>query len=133
MMTGASGDTDLETTSSPVASADISAPESLHYIVTHIFHPPRQFLDWKAVDCHVPAEMDLSLFRAVCVAAHAYSAHICGTSEPRWPCITKMLDNLQASIQTRWLDNNPARVISQLQEMQTGGASTVLCRPVLDR
>ncbi|KAH0835817.1 hypothetical protein J3R83DRAFT_9676 [Lanmaoa asiatica] len=86
---------------------------SLHYAVTHVFFPvelPRE--------SDYTLENGLSLARAACAAAHAYSLHVHGTSEPQWHCITKMLDNLQASIQSEHLDEG--HVISQLREMQTG-------------
>ena len=88
----------------------------LDYIVTHVFFP-----------VHLPnclnrfgiLQNELSLARTLCAAAHAYSAHVCGTSEQaQWRRITKMLDNLQASVQD---DGN---IIFQLREMRTGGTFT---------
>lgn len=101
-------------TSSPVF---IHTPTSFHCAVTHVFLPVELPHD---NDCTL--EDELSLARVVCTAAHAYSAHVDGTSEPRWKRITQMLDNLQASIQSEHLDRD--HVISQLRGMQTGGTLT---------
>ena len=68
-------------------------------------------------------------------SAHAYSTHVCGIAEPQWLCVTKMLDNLQASIQSghivfqlRGIRTGgtlvTGHVISQLRGMQIGGTST---------
>ena len=63
---------------------------------------------------------DYWLIRPVCAVARAYSEIVDDTLKLQWRSITKMLDNLEASIQ-------PGRpvtedhVISQLCEMQTGG------------
>ena len=90
----------------------------LEYAVMHVFFPitlPN--------DNDYTHEYDLSLVRAVCAAAHAYTPHVCGTyEEPQWHHITKMLDNLQASIQSERLDKD--HVISQLRAMETGGTPT---------
>ena len=85
------------------------------HAVTHVFLPVQ--LPEKD-DCTL--ENEHSLARAVCVAAHDYGTHVCGTSEQaQWNRITKMLDNLQASIQSKHMDKD--HVISQLRGMQTGG------------
>ena len=98
-------DPDLQTTNSP----------AFVHIVTHVF-----------LSVQLPDENDNipenshSLMRAVCAAAHTYGTHLCGTSEQaQWHRITKMLDNLQASVQSEHMDND--HVISQLRGMQTGG------------
>ena len=92
----------------------------LEYAVTHVFFPitlPN--------DNDYTHEYDLSLVRAVCAAAHAYTPHVCGTSEEaQWHHITKMLDSLQASVQSERLDKD--HVISQLRGMATGGTSTIV-------
>ena len=65
-------------------------------------------------------EKDHSLARAVCAAAHAYNTRVCGTLEQaQWHHITRMLDNLQASVQSEPMDHH--HVIAQLRGMQTGG------------
>jgi len=100
-------DSDLEMTSS-----------TFQYAVTHVFLPVRlpKHSDYTL-------ENDLALARAVCAAAHAYSAHVCGASDQtQWVRITKMLDNLQASAKSERLDED--QVISQLRGMQTGGTPT---------
>ena len=87
-----------------------SSPAFIH-ILTHVFlpvYPPDK-------NDNTP-ENEHSLARAVCAAARAYGTHVSGTSEqPQWNHITKMLDNLQASVQSN------GYVISQLRGMQTGG------------
>ena len=88
-----------------------SSPAFIH-ILTHVFlpvYPPDK-------NDNTP-ENEHSLARAVCAAARAYGTHVSGTSEqPQWNHITKMLDNLQASVH---MEND--RVISQLRAMQMGG------------
>jgi hypothetical protein len=102
--TSSTNDPNLQTTNSPFV-----------HIVTHVFLP----VQLPDEDDNTP-ENRHSLARAVCAAAHAYVAHVCGTSEQaQWNCITKMLDNLQASVQLEDMDND--RVISQLRGMETGG------------
>lgn len=87
---------------------------ALNYVITHVFFPPV-----------VPEKSDytskneFSLARAVCTAAHAYSARTEDTLRPQWHPIAKMLDNLQASVQSGLLDKG--KVISQLSGMQSGG------------
>ena len=104
---------DLEATSSS-SSYHTSTP--LNYAITHVFLPV-QLPD----DTDYAPENEHSLVRAVCAAAHAYGA-LCGTSEQaRWHRVTKMLDNLQTSVQSEHMDSDHVRVISQLREMQTGG------------
>ena len=103
---------DLEATSSS-SSYHTSTP--LSYAITHVFLPVQlpNGTDYAPENEH-------SLARAVCAAAHAYGAHICGTSEQaQWHHITKMLDNLQAWVQSEHMGSD--HVISQLREMQTGG------------
>ena len=91
-----------------------NSPAFVH-IVTHVFLP----VQLPDENDNTP-ENSHSLARAVCDAAHAYGTHLCETSEQaQWQRITKMLDNLQASVQSERMDND--RVISQLRGMQTGG------------
>ncbi|KAF8443937.1 hypothetical protein L210DRAFT_3643512 [Boletus edulis BED1] len=96
------------------STAFVHTSKSLEYVATHVFLP-----------VHLPEKSDYSaennhaLARAVCAAAHAYAKHVCGTSEQaQWHRVTKMLDNLQASVQSERLGSD--HVISQLQGMQTG-------------
>ena len=91
------------------------------YVMTHVFLPVQLGQNTHLFSTH---EGDLSLVRAVCAAAHAYSTHVYETSEDLWHCITKMLDNLLASVQSERLDKH--RTISQLRGMQTGGMLTVV-------
>ncbi|KAG6376813.1 hypothetical protein JVT61DRAFT_1839 [Boletus reticuloceps] len=97
------------------STAFVHTSQSLEYVVTHVFlpvHPPDKS-DYTVKNNHV-------LARAVCAAAHAYAKHVCGTSEHlQWLRVTKMLDNLQASVQSERLDSD--YVISQLRGMQAGG------------
>ena len=104
-------------TASSADDPDLQTTSSLAFvhILTHVFLPVRP-----------PDEKDntpensYSLARAVCAAAHAYGTHLCGISEQaQWHRITKMLDNLEASVQSEHMDND--HVISQLRGMQTGG------------
>ena len=109
----ASDDPDLEATGS---SSSGHTSTTFNYAVTHVFLPVQLPF---ANDC--TPENEHSLARAVCAAAHDYGTHVCGTSEQaQWHRITKMLINLQASVQSEHMDND--HVISQLRGMQTGGA-----------
>lgn len=93
----------------------------LHYLVTHVILPVN-LTDKNDHGYNFSLESDHSVARAVCAAARAYTIHACGTSEQaQWHRITKMLDNLQASVQSEHLDKGHA--ISQLRGMQTGGIS----------
>ena len=89
--------------------------ESLCYTATHVFLPVKP----PDKNDYTP-ENDHSLARAVSSAAHVYASYISGTTEEaHWGRIAKMLDNLQASLQSEHLDYD--HVISQLRRMQTGG------------
>ena len=112
------------------ATSIIDDPSPLNYVVTHVFLPVR-------LPHHddYTRENNLSLVHAVWAAAHAYSTHVCGIAEPQWLCVTKMLDNLQASIQSGHIifqlrgmrtggTLDTGHVISQLRGMQIGGTST---------
>ena len=102
-------------------------PESLLYAVTHVFLPNhRPFRRNWFVPFRVPRRSDYtpenehSLVHAVCAAAHAYCTHVREPFEQaQWRRISKMLDNLQASVQSEHMDDDHA--ISQLRGMQTGG------------
>ena len=87
---------------------------ALDYAVTHVFFP---VVVPNISDCTI--RNDLSLACAVCTAAHAYTAHIDDTLRDQWDPIAKMLDNLQASVQSGQLGKGD--VISQLGSMQPGG------------
>ena len=105
----------LKATSSPTFAHTFA---SLNYTVRHVFLPV-QFPS----ENDYALENDLSLARSVCAAAHAYRAHVRGTSEQaQWHRITGMLDNLQVSIQSEQPDNG--HVIAQLREMRSGGTLT---------
>ena len=105
--TSISDDPNLENPSSP----------DLDYNVTHVFLPA-QLPDVNEFDT---LQNELSLARALCTVAHAYTEHVYATSEQaQWHRITKMLDNLQASAQ----DDGNICIISQLREMRTGGTLT---------
>jgi hypothetical protein len=105
---------------STTSSADDSNPQTTNsptfvHIVTHVFLPARP----PDKNDNTPENSD-ALARVVCAAVHAYGTHVYGTSEQaQWSRITKMLDNLQASIQSEHMDNS--HVVSQLREMETGG------------
>ncbi|KAF8549670.1 hypothetical protein OG21DRAFT_565478 [Imleria badia] len=88
----------------------VHTPTLLNHAVTHVFLPqPPDKNDYAPED-------EYSLARAVCAAN---GAHVCGTSEQdQWHRITRMLDNLQASVQSEHMDND--HVISQLRGTQTG-------------
>ena len=100
----------------------VHSPTSLRYAVVHVFLPvqPPDKNDYTPENEH-------SLARSVCAAAHAYGTHVCGTSEKaQWHRITRMLDNLQTSVQSEHTDND--QVISQLQGIRTGGALAIPSR-----
>ena len=90
----------------------------LNYVATHVFLPvqPPDRNDYTQEKSH-------SLARVVCAAAHAYCTHIFGTSEQaQWYRITRMLEKLQASVQSEHVDMDC--VISQLRGIQVGGTFT---------
>ena len=90
----------------------------LNYVVTHVFLPvqPPDRNDYTQEKSH-------SLTRVVCAAAHAYCTYIFGTSEQaQWYHITRMLEKLQASVQSEHVDMDC--VISQLRGIQVGGTFT---------
>ena len=100
----------LQTTSPPPFT-----PSSLEYAANHVFFPLVSSTNTSYI-----TENDHSLARAVSTAAYTYTTYISETPEQdQWNRITKMLDNLQASVQSEHLDAND--VISQLRKMQTGG------------
>lgn len=105
-------DPDLETTGSVPF---VHTPRSLDYAITHVFLPVNL-----PNDNDYSLENELSLSRAVCAAAHVYISY---TAEPQWYRISRMLDNLQASIESEHLDDG--HIISQLRGMQTGGTVTL--------
>ena len=116
--TSRDSDPDSEPTGSFPFNLKFDTPLGHDYVATHVFLPVH-LPEWNDYD----AGKDHSLARAVCAASHAYSAHMDGTSEQtRWHRITKMLDNLQASVKSKYLDKG--HVISQLREMRTGGTLT---------
>ena len=111
-------DARLQTNSSPTFA---HTPKSLQYAAAHVFIHMQPF-KFDSPDMLYTPENDHSLARAVSTAAHAYTTYINETpQQAQWNRITKMLDNLQASVQSEHLDAN--HVISQLREMQTGGMS----------
>ena len=108
-------DSDPEVTST---RAFVDTSEPLKYAITHVFLPVNLP---KTNDCTL--ENDHALALAVCTAARTYTTHICGSSDQaQWHRITKMLDNLQVSVETQTTDD--ACIISQLRGMQTGGTFT---------
>ena len=97
---------------------------SLLYAVAHVFLPIPGSPRWRRPHPAGPGdytpEDEHSLARAVHAAAHAYATHVREPFEQaQWRYISKMLDNLQASVQSEHMDNDHA--ISQLRGMQTGG------------
>ncbi|KAF8554924.1 hypothetical protein OG21DRAFT_1484286 [Imleria badia] len=109
--TPAADDPNLQTMNS---KAFVHTSTSLCYAVTHVFLP----VQLPNRSDYTP-ENNLSLARAVCAAAHAYGTYVCGTSEQaQWHRITRMLDNLQASVRSEHMDDG--HVISQLRGMETG-------------
>jgi hypothetical protein len=103
--TSSTDDPNLQMTTSP----------AFVHIVIHVFLPV-----WPPDAHYSTPENSHLLAGAVCTVAHAYGTHICGTSEQaQWNRITKMLDNLQASVQSEHMDID--HVISQLRGMETGG------------
>ena len=106
-------DFEVASSSSPPTST------SFNYAVTHVFLPVQ------LPSCSdYTLENEHSLARAVYAAAHDYGTHVYGTSErAHWHRITKLLDNVQASFQSAYMDIDQA--VSQLRGMQTGGMSAV--------
>ena len=101
----------MSTTSSADDPHQMTNSPAFIHILTHVFLP----VQLPDENDNTP-ENNYLLARAVCAAARAYGTHVPGTSEqPQWNHITKMLDNLQASVQSN------GYVISQLRGMQTGG------------
>jgi hypothetical protein len=97
------------------SSAFVHTPTSLYYAATHVFLPVKL-----PDESDYTLENEHSLARAVCATAHAYDTHVSGTSEQaQWHRITRMLDNLQASVRSEPMNND--HVIAQLRGMQTGG------------
>ena len=84
----------------------------LEYAVTHVFLP--------FMLTAPPDENDHFLVCVVCAVARAFSEVIDDTLKPQWRCITKMLENLEASIRPGRLDTE-GHVMSLLCEMQTEG------------
>ena len=100
---------------STTSSADDQTISPFIHIVIHVFLP----VELPDKTDNTP-ENSHSLARAVWSAAHAYGSHVSGTAEQaQWNHITKMLDVLQASVQSEYMAND--HIISQLREMQTGG------------
>ena len=100
-------------TSSPAAFVHDPSNTPLYYVVTHVFLP----LQPPDTDDHTTQNGHL-LASAMCTAAHTYGTHICGTSEQaQWHRITKVLDNLQASIQSEHTDDD--HLISQLRVLRS--------------
>ena len=106
--TSSTDDPNLQTTSS---STFVHTSESLEYAVIHVFLPVKF-----PTKNDYTLEKDHSLACVVCAAAHVYGTNVCGTSEQaQWQHISKMLDNLQGSVQSELTDND--HVISQLRGM----------------
>ncbi|KAF8555161.1 hypothetical protein OG21DRAFT_1439060 [Imleria badia] len=94
---------------------------ALQYIVTHVF-PPLQLPDG---DDH-SIRNDGSLAGVVASVARLYSDHIDQAKVPQWPGISRMLDNLQATLQFESLDQ--FRTVSQLSSMNVGDTLVFLIR-----
>ena len=113
-LTSTADDASLQTISSPPFSHTFESV--YHYAVNHVFFPI--YLPGFSRDT---PENNHSLARAVCAAAHAYTTYVCGTTEQaQWHRITKMLDNLEAFVQSKYYVDTD-HVISQLQGMKIGG------------
>ena len=88
--------------------------ETLQYLVTHIFCP----LKLPDGDDH-SLDNDRALSNVVHRKACDYSQYTSGSASAQWPCIVKMLQNLNHAMSSNTLDE--ALVISQIHSMQVGG------------
>ena len=88
--------------------------DTLKYIVTHVFLP----LKLPDGDDH-SVHNDCSLAGAIASAAHLYSDHVDKADLPEWHRISRMLDNLQATVKFESLDR--FRTVSQFRGMHVGG------------
>ena len=98
-------------------SHSVLDPRDIHtskYIITHVFCP----LQLPGEDDH-SIHNDHSLARAIATAALLYSDHVGQANIPQWHSILRMLENLQAIIQSESLDS--FQTISQFSSMGVGG------------
>ncbi|KAN0092683.1 hypothetical protein V8E55_003467 [Tylopilus felleus] len=98
-----------------MSHAVIDPPDSttLQYIVAHVFCPLRL----PDGDDHT-ARNDHSLATAVTAIARLFGDHVDHANLPQWHCISRMLDNLLATLQFESLDKS--RTVSQLTSMNVG-------------
>ncbi|KAN0080270.1 hypothetical protein V8E55_009836 [Tylopilus felleus] len=94
---------------------------TLRYIVTHVFCP-LQLHDGN--DDSVLN--DRSLVRAIASVARRHSDHVGKADMHQWHCISRMLDNLSASVQFEILDES--QTVSQLTSMNVGDVLAFLVR-----
>jgi hypothetical protein len=93
---------------------------TLQYIVTHIFCS-LQLPDGGDQSIR----NDRSLAGAISSVMRLYSDHVDQANMAQWRSIVRMLDNLQAVVQSESLDR--FRIISQLGSMDVGGKLSSLC------
>ena len=86
----------------------------LQYIVTHVFCP----LQLPDGDDHSVLN-DRSLAGAITSVARLHDDHVGEADMPQWHCISRMLDNLLATVQFESLDES--QTVSQLTNMNVGG------------
>lgn len=84
------------------------------YIITHVFWPPK----FSGVDDH-GIQNDFSLATVVVTAARLYREHVSEVDIPQWRSISRMMENLQATMQSESLDR--FRTMSQFSSMDVGG------------
>jgi hypothetical protein len=97
---------------------------TLQYIVTHVFCP-LQFPDGDDHSIH----NDRSLAAAVSSVMRLYGDHVDQANMAQWHGITRMLDNMQVTVQFESLDR--FQTLSQLSSMNVGGMFSSL-RSILE-
>jgi hypothetical protein len=93
----------------------------LQYIVTHVFCP----LQLPDGDDHSVLN-DRSLAGAITSVARLHDDHVGEADMPQWHCISRMLDNLLATVQFESLDES--QTVSQLTNMNVGDVLAFLIR-----
>ena len=89
------------------------------YIITHVFCP----LQLPGEDDH-SIHNDHSLAIAIAAVARLYSEHISEANIPQWRVVSRLLENLQVTLQSETLDRS--QIISQFNGMDVGGQCSSL-------
>jgi hypothetical protein len=91
--------------------------DELHYVVDHVFLPPKLPQEDDSSDSNDAALCDL-----VCQVAKAYCNDLPASKQGRWAPILKMLDNIHTFHKSSLSDN---QIVSAMQDMQPGGISNL--------